>query len=167
MELAPASEADRAAFRQKAGILPGQRMIGMAARLATEKGVEYLVQAMPPGARSVPGRARFVCRAVPERAWRRSSTPKSWPPLIGAGRALDLLRRPLAGRAGRFFPAAEVTVLPSINSTESFGMVQVESMACGTPVVASDLPGVRVPVTLTGMGRVVPAATRARWQRPW
>ena len=37
-------------------------------------------------------------------------------------------------------------------------MVQVESMACGTPVVATDLPGVRMPVRSTGMGRIVPPA---------
>jgi glycosyltransferase involved in cell wall biosynthesis len=48
-----------------------------------------------------------------------------------------------------------VTVLPSINSTESYGLVQVESITCGTPVVASDLPGVRVPVQQTGCGLVV------------
>jgi glycosyltransferase involved in cell wall biosynthesis len=35
-------------------------------------------------------------------------------------------------------------------------MVQVESMTCGTPVVASDLPGVRQPVGMTGMGLIVP-----------
>jgi glycosyltransferase involved in cell wall biosynthesis len=57
-----------------------------------------------------------------------------------------------------FFYECEVTVLPSINSTESYGLVQVESMSCGTPVVASDLPGVRVPVKMSGMGRIVPPA---------
>jgi glycosyltransferase involved in cell wall biosynthesis len=57
-----------------------------------------------------------------------------------------------------FFRTCEVTVLPSLNSTESFGMVQLESMTCGTPVVASDLPGVRQPVQMTGMGLVVPPA---------
>jgi glycosyltransferase involved in cell wall biosynthesis len=57
-----------------------------------------------------------------------------------------------------FFHECEVTVLPSINSTESYGLVQVESMTCGTPVVASDLPGVRVPVSMTGMGRIFPPA---------
>ena len=34
----------------------------------------------------------------------------------------------------------------------------MESLSCGTPVVASDLPGVRQPVKMTGMGRVVPPA---------
>jgi glycosyltransferase involved in cell wall biosynthesis len=57
-----------------------------------------------------------------------------------------------------FYRLCELTVLPSTNSTESFGIVQVESMACGTPVVATDLPGVREPVRMTGMGRVVPIA---------
>jgi len=55
-----------------------------------------------------------------------------------------------------FYGACDVTVLPSTNSTESFGMVQIESMCSGTPVVASDLPGMRVPVESTQMGLLCP-----------
>jgi glycosyltransferase involved in cell wall biosynthesis len=33
--------------------------------------------------------------------------------------------------------------------------VQVEGMLCGAPSIASALPGVRQPVTMTGMGEVV------------
>jgi glycosyltransferase involved in cell wall biosynthesis len=35
-------------------------------------------------------------------------------------------------------------------------MVQVESITCGTPVISTDLPGVRQPVLTTGMGLTVP-----------
>lgn len=63
-----------------------------------------------------------------------------------------------------YYAAATVTVLPSL-AVESFGLVLVESMACGTPVVASDLPGVRS-VVAQGAGVLVPpgdddALTRA------
>ena len=52
-----------------------------------------------------------------------------------------------------FYAACDVLVLPS--RTECFGLVQVESMLCGTPVVVSDIPGAREPVRVGGMGRVV------------
>ena len=54
------------------------------------------------------------------------------------------------------YAACDVLVLPSVNFTETFGLVQVEAMLCGTPVVASDLPGVREAIRVTGMGRIAP-----------
>jgi glycosyltransferase involved in cell wall biosynthesis len=45
-----------------------------------------------------------------------------------------------------FYRTADVTVLPS-SPPESFGLVLIESLACGTPVVASNIPGVRTVVT--------------------
>ena len=54
----------------------------------------------------------------------------------------------------KFYSSIGVFVLPSINSLEAFGMVQLEAMLCGTPVVASDLPGVRTIIQNTGMGLI-------------
>lgn len=40
------------------------------------------------------------------------------------------------------YRGARLTVLPSVNQQEAFGIALAESMACGTPVLASALPGV-------------------------
>lgn len=41
------------------------------------------------------------------------------------------------------YQRADVFVLPSINKNEAFGIVLIEALACATPVIASNLPGVR------------------------
>jgi glycosyltransferase involved in cell wall biosynthesis len=38
---------------------------------------------------------------------------------------------------------SDLLILPSINKNEAFGLVLIEAMACGVPVLASNLPGVR------------------------
>jgi rhamnosyl/mannosyltransferase len=39
-----------------------------------------------------------------------------------------------------YYDAADVVVLPSVVRTETFGVVQVEAMAAGRPVVSTNLP---------------------------
>ena|SRR5579875_1842049 len=58
------------------------------------------------------------------------------------GRARFVGRTP-GDKLVRLYQDAAVTVLPSTTAGEAFGMVLLESLACGTPVVASHLPGVR------------------------
>jgi glycosyltransferase involved in cell wall biosynthesis len=55
-----------------------------------------------------------------------------------------------------YYPNLDVLVVPSLNSTEAFGLVQVEAMLNGVPCIASDLPGVRRPVQMHNMGEVTP-----------
>ena len=43
----------------------------------------------------------------------------------------------------RSLQTADALILPSINTNEAFGLVLIEALACGLPVIASDLPGVR------------------------
>jgi len=146
------------AFQLKADIQPGQRLIGMAARLATEKGVEYLVEAMPEVLKRYPF-ARVLHMGQYQNVMGEEDYARKLAPLIHSlGEHWTFLGTLTDEELVAFFQSCEVTVLPSLNSTESFGMVQVEAMSCGTPVVASDIPGVRQPVQMTGMGLVVPPA---------
>lgn len=58
-----------------------------------------------------------------------------------------------------FYAACDVVVLPS--DSECFALVQVEAMMCGTPMVMSNIPGGRVPVQVTGMGKLAEAGNPA------
>jgi glycosyltransferase involved in cell wall biosynthesis len=53
-----------------------------------------------------------------------------------------------------FYRLCDVFVLPS--RSDMFALVQVEALLCGTPLVATDIPGARVVVRETGMGVLVP-----------
>src|SRR4030042_308240 len=52
-----------------------------------------------------------------------------------------------------FYSAADVCAIPSYY--ESFGMVALESLACGTPIVANNVGGMRHMVSHEEMGRIV------------
>lgn len=52
------------------------------------------------------------------------------------------------------YPNIDVLTVPSLNSTEAFGLVQIEAMMNGVPSVPSALPGVRRPVQMHNMGVV-------------
>lgn len=54
-----------------------------------------------------------------------------------------------------FYAACDVLALTS--DTECFALVQVEAMLSGTPVVMTNTPGGRVPVQVTGMGKLTQA----------
>jgi glycosyltransferase involved in cell wall biosynthesis len=155
VEVATPEPGDAEAFRARWNPA-GDRVIGMAARLATEKGVEVLLQALPAVRARFPDvRVLFAGQhenVIGETAYRERLRPlldregNRWA-FVGV---LDPYQMSL------FFSSLDVLVVPSLNATESFGLVQVEAMLRGTPSVASDLPGVRQPVRMTGMGEIFP-----------
>lgn len=57
------------------------------------------------------------------------------------------------------YRAMDVFAFPSTSAAEAFGLVAIEAMACGTPVVASDLPGVRSVIAEAGI--LVPPSNAA------
>ncbi len=133
-------------------------VIGMAARLASEKGVGVLLDAFPRILERYPNACIWFAGqyqdVMGEEAYSERLTPhiKRYQH-AGQWKFLGILN-PL--QMASFYPNLDVLVVPSLNSTESFGLVQVEAMLCGTPSVASDLPGVRQPVLQTGMGEIAP-----------
>ena len=144
------------AFAKEHHIDERRPVIGMAARFAAEKGVEVLLDAMPailekfPKAQvlyagtyqDVMGEQAYSARLMPR--IREYEVHGHWT-FLGN---LDPVQM------AAFYPNLDVLTVPSLNSTEAFGLVQIEAMMNGVPCVPSALPGVRQPVTMHGMGRV-------------
>ncbi|HSP74767.1 MAG TPA: glycosyltransferase family 4 protein [Cryobacterium sp.] len=125
--------------------------VGFLGRLVEEKGLEYLVEGFKdfadPEARlliagdytNVAGGS--VVNQVKER--------------MGEDSRIKLLGFLTEAELEDFYASLDVFALPSVNSFEAFGIVQVEAMKAGVAALASDLPGVRTPVQTTGFGVVV------------
>ena len=60
------------------------------------------------------------------------------------------------------YQQASVVVLPSTTDSESFGMVLIEAMACGTPVIGSSVGGIPFVVDDGRDGLLVPPADPER-----
>jgi glycosyltransferase involved in cell wall biosynthesis len=133
-------------------------VIGMAARFATEKGVEILLQAFPKVLEKFPN--ALVLFAGPyeniigeETYFKRLEAKINQYKQSGNWRFVGVLN---PKQMSAYYPNLDVLVLPSLNSTEAFGLVQIEAMINGIPCVASNLPGVRQPVIMHHMGEIVP-----------
>jgi glycosyltransferase involved in cell wall biosynthesis len=146
------------AFGRTYETLQRRPIIGMATRFASEKGVEVLLDALPevlakhPNAqvlfagqyKDVMGEAEYFERLRP----RIQEYEKS-----GHWKFTGLLD---PAQMAAYYPNLDLLVVPSLNSTEAFGLVQIEAMLNGVPCIASALPGVRRPVQMHNMGEVVP-----------
>ncbi len=131
-------------------------VIGMAARFAAEKGVEILLEALPMILKKFP-RALVLFAGMYQNVMGEQAYYER---LMSRIRDLELSGHwtfvgnldPVEMAA--YYPNLDVLTVPSLNSTEAFGLVQIEAMLNGIPCVASALPGVRQPVSMHGMGKV-------------
>ena len=131
-------------------------VIGMAARFASEKGVEVLLDAMPAILKKYPKAqvlfAGTYQNVMGEQAYSDRLMPRIHDYEIhGHWKFLGNLD-PVQMAA--YYPNLDVLTVPSLNSTEAFGLVQIEAMMNGVPSVPSALPGVRRPVQMHNMGVV-------------
>lgn len=121
------------------------KIVGYVGRIAWEKGLTYLIEAM----KSVKAKLVLVgpySQVIGDKTYdliKNNLNEKIV--LIGAVEHKNL---------EKIYKKIDCLVLPSINNLETFGIVQAEAMKCGVPVVASDLPGVRIPIRMTGMGEI-------------
>jgi glycosyltransferase involved in cell wall biosynthesis len=129
--------------------------VGFVGRFAEEKGIEYLVSAVPQVLQEIPS-ARFALAGPTDTVPGERVHEQLGPNIEALGASIVHLGLLSDAELAAFYDAIDVLVLPSTNSMESFGMTQAEAMIAGTPVVASDLSGVREAVRVTGMGLLVP-----------
>ncbi|MEM8529644.1 MAG: glycosyltransferase [Chloroflexota bacterium] len=126
-------------------------LIGFAGRWVEEKGFDYLLQSLPL-IRKVYPQAHLVYAGEQHVVY--DHFYEQCLPLVEAQREhitfLGLLTDPQ--QIANFYHMCDLFTLPS--RTDMMALVQVESMLCGTPVVASDIPGARVVVRETGFGKL-------------
>lgn len=118
------------ALRARLGVRDGGRVILFVGRLVYYKGVEYLVDAMC----SVDATLVIVGDGPCRRALQKRVAER------GVERKVLFCPAVSDQELGAYYSLADVFVLPSIEPTEAFGLVQLEAMATGLPVINTDLP---------------------------
>lgn len=141
-----------AAWKQELG-LADRRLIGFGGRWVSEKGFDDLLRALPLIRAEVP-EAHLVFAG--ERNVVYDDFYAICRPLIEAQQEhitfLGLIKD--RQRLASFYAMLDLFVLPS--HTDMMAITQVEALLCGTPVVATDIPGARVVVRETGFGQLAP-----------
>ena len=158
VELPVVSEKNIQQFKKKHDLDNAYPIIGMAARFASEKGVEVVLNALEEIVLKYPkvqvwfagpfehilGEEKYLERLLP--IIQQYQVSGNW-------KFLGLLS---PDEMAVFYPNLDLLTIPSLNSTEAFGLVQIEAMINAVPSIASDLPGVRQPVLRHNMGKIIP-----------
>jgi glycosyltransferase involved in cell wall biosynthesis len=151
----PAPEAI-SAFAEKYRTSELKPVIGMITRFASEKGVEVLLDALPTILKKYPKAQVLYAgqhqNVMGEQAYFDRLAPKIREYEISGHWTFLGNLDPV--QLAALYPNLDVITVPSLNSTEAFGLVQIEAMMNGVPSVPSALPGVRQPVLMHSMGKV-------------
>jgi glycosyltransferase involved in cell wall biosynthesis len=128
-------------------------LIGFAGRWVEEKGFDYLLQALPLIRATYPqahliyaGEPHVVYEDFYARCLSLIEEQREHLTFVG------LIRDPQ--KMANFYAMCDLFVQPS--RTDMMGLVQIEALLCGTPLVVSNIPGARVVVRETGFGRLTP-----------
>jgi D-inositol-3-phosphate glycosyltransferase len=163
------------AARTRLGVPPDAVVLAFVGRIQPLKGPDVLLRAAARAVAADPSlRARLVVAVVGGPSGSGLAEPTALQDLAGRLGIADLVRfeTPTGGllpperRASRdrlrdWYQAADVVAVPS--HSESFGLVALEAQACGTPVVATDVGGLRTTVRDGVSGLLVPGHDPEQW----
>lgn len=152
----------KAEARQHLGIPAHHQMILFVGRIQPLKGIDILLKALAQIRAREPAIAKNICLSIiggdpnpdsdiEQAEFDRLGTLRSE---LGIGDLVTFLGAKDQDSLVYFYSAAEMVVMPS--HYESFGMVALEAMACGTPVIASDVGGLSFSIEDGFNGYLVP-----------
>jgi glycosyltransferase involved in cell wall biosynthesis len=125
----------RAGLRPLRDVDPAAPLVVCVGRLCRQKGQAVLLRAWSSVARRVPGARLVLVGDGPDRDRLRAYAPRS---VLFTGAVADVVP---------WYQAADLVVLPS--RWEGMALAPLEAMACGRPVVATDVDGARESLPLS------------------
>lgn len=128
---------DRDQLRTELGIKPGQPVLFCIRRLVKRMGIDRLIQAMVEVVRHHPGTQLWIGGDGPMRAEYETLIRQ-----LGLSANVELLGRISNEELVRRYQAADISIVPTL-TLEGFGLITVESLACGTPVLGTPYGGTR------------------------
>jgi glycosyltransferase involved in cell wall biosynthesis len=107
----------------------GKPIILFVGKLRYYKGLQYLLEAMV----DLPARLIVIGNGPMEKEWRGLASK------LNIHDKVNFLGEIGGDKLATYYQAADIFVLPACERSEAFGLVQVEAMASGLPVISTEL----------------------------
>ena len=156
---------DQPKSRAQFGVAQDAQVILFVGRIQPLKAPDTLIRAVAELARRDPrrrGRLRLIIigsPSGPDAAWSLTLPPLATE--LGVADLVEFRPHSERGELFRWYCASDVVGVPSFN--ESFGLVALEAQACGRPVVATDVGGLRHAVSDQQTGLLVAGHETEGW----